>query len=172
MYYPNLLMNNPQILAPIEFKLSWWKDSEIREMMTNTYLTEECAYPDDRLMVAKIQNKANQLSEYYNKLYHLKDLAEEVTNPLYNYDRFEDTTDDGKSNSDSMNSEFPMDSDREKNVNHIVQGNTAGNVRHSHIYGNIGVQTLGDIEKSTREMYERLYELKNNISTSSQICSC
>ena len=161
MKYPNLVMDNQQIFLNLQCNLKWFKDSDIKKMLVNRYLTEECAYPDDRLMAVKLQNKADQLSEYYNKLYDLIGLSEEVNNPLYNYDRYEEWKENSNGNSDNMYSEFPMDTNKEKNVNHN-KGNTQGDLDHKgHIYGNIGVQTLGDIEKSTQEMYERLYQLKS-----------
>lgn len=161
MFYPNLVMNNQQIFLPIDFKLDWFSNAEIKEMMKARYLTEEMAFPSREIMVIKLQNKANELSELYNKLFYLKGLSESVTeNPLWNYDRFEDWKENSNGNSDALYSEFPMDTNGEKNVNH-TKGNTKGDLDHKgHIYGNIGVQTLGDIEQATEEMYKRVYQLK------------
>lgn len=153
-------MNHQAIMLPIEFGLDWWKDSDIRKEMLHYYFTQEMTWPDEELMVIKLQNKANLIAEKYNKLFSLIGLSEEFSNPLENYDRFEDWTDDGKSSSDQMYSEFPMDKGIKKNVNQTETGINSGNVHHGHIHGNIGVMTLGESEKQTEQMYERLYMLK------------
>lgn len=153
-------MDNQQIFLPIKFNLTWWKDSDIRKMLIDTYFTEECIYPDDELMVKKLQNKADQLYDYYNKLHELVGLAETFDNPLYNYDKFSEGNGTTNGSGDVINAEFPMDSNQEKNVKHDKGTNDSKYQNFLHEYGNIGVQTLGDIYKSTADMYEREYTLK------------
>ncbi len=173
MYYPNLVKDHPELFLNIEFHLDWIDDSKMRDLMKRHFAFEEMAYPDVDTQAYAVQARADLLAEHYNKLFSLIGLSEQTTeNPLWNYDRFEDIEEATKNkaqssvNSDTLGSQFPMDKGIKKPVSES-EGKSNANTsadgaldHHGHVYGNIGVQTLGAIEESTEEMYARLYRLK------------
>ena len=144
-------------------------DTEVRELMLNYYLTQDMAYPDEELMVIKLQNKADLISEYWNKIYKLTTIEYQ---PIENYDRYEDIEDNGttsgtsNSNSESNAYEFPMEAPLKKQVA-SSDGNgtanssaTAKNVRKAHIHGNIGVTTSQQMLESEINLQKQLSMLK------------
>lgn len=169
--YPssNMVINHQSIFLPISFKLDWVSDTELRELMLNYYLTQDMAYPDERLMVIKLQNKANLIAEYWNKLYTLKTIEYQ---PIENYDRYEDITETGNSNSSanssgtSLYSEFPMESPLKKSVNNTDSNSSANSEantdtqRKAHIHGNIGVTTSQQMLESEINLQKQLSMLK------------
>ena len=171
MTYPssNMVINHQSIFLPIKFNLNWMSDTEVRELLLNYYLTQDMAYPDESLMVIKLQNKANLISEYWNKLYSLKSIEYA---PIENYDRYEDITETGlskgKSNSSgtSLYSEFPMESPLKKSVNNTDNNSSANSEantdtqRKAHIHGNIGVTTSQQMLESEIELQKQLSMLK------------
>ena len=171
MNYPtsNMVMNHQDIFLPIKFHLDWMSDTEIRELMLNYYLTQDMAYPDEALMVIKLQNKANLIAEYWNKLYTLKTIEYK---PLENYDRYEDIEDNGttsgtsNSNSESNAYEFPMESPLKKQTaasdgkGSANSSATAQNTRKAHIHGNIGVTTSQQMLESEINLQKQLSMLK------------
>lgn len=169
--YPssNMVMNHQSIFLPIQFHLDWISDTEVRELLLNYYLTQDMAYPDESLMVIKLQNKANLISEYWNKVYKLTTIEYQ---PIENYDRYEDIEDNGStsgtsnSNSNSNSYEYPMESPLKKQVA-SSDGNgtanssaTAKNVRKAHIHGNIGVTTSQQMLESEINLQKQLSMLK------------
>lgn len=171
MTYPssNMVINHQSIFLPIKFNLNWVEDTQMRELMLNYYLTQDMAYPDESLMVLKLQNKANLISEYWNKLYNLKSINYE---PIENYDRYEDIQETGISKGKSSNSgtslysEFPMESPLKKSVNNTdsnssadSEANTNG-TRKAHIHGNIGVTTSQQMLESEINLQKQLSMLK------------
>lgn len=171
MGYPssNMVMNHQSIFQPIKFGLDWVDDTELRELMLNYYLTQDMAYPDESLMVLKLQNKANLISEYWNKLYTLRSIEYQ---PIENYDRYEDITETGKSNGKSnssgtsLYSEFPMESPLKKSVNNTDSNSSANSEantdtqRKAHIHGNIGVTTSQQMLESEINLQKQLSMLK------------
>lgn len=171
MGYPtsNMVINHQSIFLPIEFKLDWVKDTELRDLMLNYYLTQDMAYPSEELMVLKLQNKANLISEYWNKLYTLKSIEYE---PIENYDRYEDITETGNSKGQSSSSgtslysEFPMESPLKKSVNNTDSNSSANSeantngTRKAHIHGNIGVTTSQQMLESEINLQKQLSMLK------------
>ena len=171
MTYPssNMVINHQSIFLPIKFGLDWVEDTQMRDLMLNYYLTQDMAYPDESLMVLKIQNKANLISEYWNKLYNLKSIEYQ---PIENYDRYEDITETGKSNGSSKSSgtslysEFPMESPLKKSVNNTdsnTEANSEANTngtRKAHIHGNIGVTTSQQMLESEINLQKQLSMLK------------
>lgn len=169
--YPssNMVMNHQSIFLPIKFHLDWMPDTEVRKLMLNYYLTQDMAYPDEELMVIKLQNKANLIAEYWNKIYTLKTIEYQ---PIENYDRYEDIEDNGttsgtsNSNSNSNSYEYPMEAAAKKPVA-SSDGNgtanssaTAKNVRKAHIHGNIGVTTSQQMLESEINLQKQLSMLK------------
>lgn len=171
MTYPssNMVINHQSIFLPIKFNLNWVEDTQMRELMLNYYLTQDMAYPDESLMVLKLQNKANLISEYWNKLYTLKQVEYQ---PIENYDRYEDITETGKSNGSSKSSgtslysEFPMESPLKKSVNNTDSNSSANSEantdtqRKAHIHGNIGVTTSQQMLESEINLQKQLSMLK------------
>lgn len=171
MTYPssNMVINHQSIFLPIKFNLNWVEDTQMRELMLNYYLTQDMAYPDESLMVLKIQNKANLISEYWNKMYSLKSIEYQ---PIENYDRYEDITETGKSKGKSSNSgtslysEFPMESPLKKSVNNTDSNSSANSEantdtqRKAHIHGNIGVTTSQQMLESEINLQKQLSMLK------------
>lgn len=171
MTYPssNMVINHQSIFLPIKFNLNWVEDTQMRELMLNYYLTQDMAYPDESLMVLKLQNKANLISEYWNKLYTLKQVEYQ---PIENYDRYEDITETGKSNGSSKSSgtslysEFPMESPLKKSVNNTDSNSSANSEantdtqRRAHIHGNIGVTTSQQMLESEINLQKQLSMLK------------
>lgn len=171
MTYPssNMVINHQSIFLPIKFGLDWVEDTQMRELMLNYYLTQDMAYPDEALMVLKIQNKANLISEYWNKLYTLRSIEYQ---PIENYDRYEDITETGKSKGQSSNSgnslysEFPMESPLKKSVNNTDSNSSANSEantdtqRKAHIHGNIGVTTSQQMLESEINLQKQLSMLK------------
>lgn len=169
--YPssNMVINHQSIFLPIKFGLDWVEDTQMRELMLNYYITQDMAYPDESLMVLKLQNKANLISEYWNKLYNLKSIEYQ---PIENYDRYEDITETGKSNGSSKSSgtslysEFPMESPLKKSVNNTdsnTEANSEANTngtRKAHIHGNIGVTTSQQMLESEINLQKQLSMLK------------
>lgn len=165
----NMVMNHQSIFLPIKFHLDWISDTEMRELMLNYYLTQDMAYPDEALMVIKLQNKANLIAEYWNKLYKLKTIEYK---PLENYDRYEDIEDNGttsgtsNSNSESNAYEFPMESPLKKQTaasdgkGTANSSATAQNTRKAHIHGNIGVTTSQQMLESEINLQKQLSMLK------------
>lgn len=171
MTYPssNMVINHQSIFLPIKFGLDWVEDTQMRELMLNYYLTQDMAYPDESLMVLKIQNKANLISEYWNKMYSLKSIEYQ---PIENYDRYEDIQETGNSKGQSSSSgtslysEFPMESPLKKSVNNTdsnssanSEANTSG-TRKAHIHGNIGVTTSQQMLESEINLQKQLSMLK------------
>lgn len=169
--YPssNMVINHQSIFLPIKFGLNWVEDTQMRDLMLNYYLTQDMAYPSEELMVMKLQNKANLISEYWNKLYNLKSIEYQ---PIENYDRYEDITETGKSKGQSSNSgtslysEFPMESPLKKSVNN-TDSNSSANIeantdtqRKAHIHGNIGVTTSQQMLESEINLQKQLSMLK------------
>lgn len=171
MTYPssNMVINHQSIFLPIKFGLDWVEDTQMRDLMLNYYLTQDMAYPSEELMVLKIQNKANLISEYWNKLYNLKSIEYQ---PIENYDRYEDITETGKSNGKSnssgtsLYSEFPMESPLKKSVNNTDSNSSANSeantdsTRKAHIHGNIGVTTSQQMLESEINLQKQLSMLK------------
>ena len=171
MTYPssNMVINHKSIFLPIKFKLDWVSDIELRELLLNYYLTQDMAYPSEELMVLKLQNKANLIAEYWNKLYTLKSIEYQ---PIENYDRYEDITETGKSNGKSnssgtsLYSEFPMESPLKKSVNNTDSNSSANSeantdtTRKAHIHGNIGVTTSQQMLESEINLQKQLSMLK------------
>lgn len=169
--YPasNMVMNHQSIFTPIKFNLKWVSDTEMRELMLNYYLTQDMAYPDEALMVIKLQNKANLIAEYWNKLYTLKTIEYQ---PIENYDRYEDIVDNGttsgtsNSNSESNAYEFPMEDPLKKQTaasdgkGTANSSATAQNTRKAHIHGNIGVTTSQQMLESEINLQKQLSMLK------------
>lgn len=169
--YPssNMVINHQSIFLPIKFGLNWVEDTQMRDLMLNYYLTQDMAYPDESLMVVKLQNKANLISEYWNKLYNLKSIEYQ---PIENYDRYEDIQETGNSKGQSnssgtsLYSEFPMESPLKKSVNNTdsntkanSEANTNG-TRKAHIHGNIGVTTSQQMLESEINLQKQLSMLK------------
>lgn len=171
MTYPssNMVINHQSIFLPIKFGLNWVEDTQMRELMLNYYLTQDMAYPDESLMVLKLQNKANLISEYWNKLYTLRSIEYQ---PIENYDRYEDITETGKSkgqsssNGNSLYSEFPMESPLKKSVNNTDSNSSANSEantdtqRKAHIHGNIGVTTSQQMLESEINLQKQLSMFK------------
>lgn len=171
MTYPssNMVINHQSIFLPIKFNLDWVEDTQMRDLMLNYYLTQDMAYPDESLMVLKLQNKANLIAEYWNKLYNLKRIEYQ---PIENYDRYEDITETGKSNGKSnssgtsLYSEFPMESPLKKSVNNTDSNSSANSeantdtTRKAHIHGNIGVTTSQQMLESEINLQKQLSMLK------------
>ena len=169
--YPssNMVINHQSIFLPIKFNLDWVEDTQMRDLMLNYYLTQDMAYPDESLMVLKLQNKANLISEYWNKLYNLKSIEYQ---PIENYDRYEDIQELGKSKGQSSNSgtslysEFPMESPLKKSVNNTDSNSSANSEantdtqRKAHIHGNIGVTTSQQMLESEINLQKQLSMLK------------
>lgn len=169
--YPtsNMVINHQSIFLPIKFGLDWVEDTQMRELMLNYYITQDMAYPDESLMVLKLQNKANLISEYWNKLYSLKSIKYQ---PIENYDRYEDITETGKSNGSSKSSgtslysEFPMESPLKKSVNNTDSNSSANSeantdtTHKAHIHGNIGVTTSQQMLESEINLQKQLSMLK------------
>lgn len=169
--YPssNMVMNHQSIFLPIKFKLDWISDTEVRELLLNYYLTQDMAYPDESLMVIKLQNKADLISEYWNKVYKLTTIEYQ---PIENYDRYEDIEDNGStsgtsnSNSNSNSYEYPMESPLKKPVASSDGNGTANssatsqNTRKAHIHGNIGVTTSQQMLESEINLQKQLSMLK------------
>lgn len=169
--YPssNMVLNHQSIFLPIKFHLDWIPDIEMRELMLNYYLTQDMAYPDESLMVIKLQNKADLIAEYWNKIYKLRQIEYE---PIENYDRYEDITETGKSNGKSnssgtsLYSEFPMESPLKKSVNNTDNNSSANSEantdtqRRAHIHGNIGVTTSQQMLESEINLQKQLSMLK------------
>lgn len=165
----NMVMNHQSIFLPIKFHLDWISDTEMRELMLNYYLTQDMAYPDEALMVIKLQNKANLIAEYWNKLYKLKTIEYK---PLENYDRYEDIEDNGttsgtsNSNSESNAYEFPMEAPLKKQTaasdgkGTANSSATAQSTRKAHIHGNIGVTTSQQMLESEINLQKQLSMLK------------
>lgn len=171
MGYPssNMVINHQSIFLPIKFGLDWVEDTQMRELMLNYYITQDMAYPDESLMVLKLQNKANLISEYWNKMYSLKSIEYQ---PIENYDRYEDITETGKSKGQSSNSgtslysEFPMESPLKKSVNNTDSNSSANSeantdtTHKAHIHGNIGVTTSQQMLESEINLQKQLSMLK------------
>lgn len=169
--YPssNMVINHQSVFLPIKFGLNWVEDTQMRDLMLNYYLTQDMAYPDESLMVLKIQNKANLISEYWNKIYKLKTIEYQ---PLENYDRYEDIKETGLSKGQSSNSgtslysEFPMESPLKKSVNNTDSNSSANSeantdtTRKAHIHGNIGVTTSQQMLESEINLQKQLSMLK------------
>lgn len=169
--YPtsNMVINHQSIFLPIKFGLDWVEDTQMRELMLNYYITQDMAYPDESLMVLKLQNKANLISEYWNKMYSLKSIEYQ---PIENYDRYEDITETGKSNGSSKSSgtslysEFPMESPLKKSVNNTDSNSSANSeantdtTHKAHIHGNIGVTTSQQMLESEINLQKQLSMLK------------
>lgn len=169
--YPtsNMVLNHQSIFLPIKFKLNWISDTEVRELLLNYYLTQDMAYPDEALMVIKLQNKANLISEYWNKLYELKQIEYK---PIENYDRYEDIVENGKSSGNSSGSsvtnsyEYPMESPLKKQVASSDSSNNANssgnseNITKAHMHGNIGVTTSQQMLESEINLQKQLSMLK------------
>lgn len=169
--YPtsNMVINHQSIFLPIKFGLDWVEDTQMRELMLNYYITQDMAYPDESLMVLKLQNKANLISEYWNKMYSLKSIEYQ---PIENYDRYEDITETGKSNGSSKSSgtslysEFPMESPLKKSVNNTDNNSSANSeantdtTHKAHIHGNIGVTTSQQMLESEINLQKQLSMLK------------
>lgn len=70
-------------------------------------------------------------------------------NPLDNYDRTEETTDNGSSTSGATSKTAPDDSETFYNVGSADSSGTTSNTRLSHIHGNIGVVDTVTLIKNT-----------------------
>ena len=157
--YPssNMVLNHQAIFLPIKFNLTWATDSEIRELMLNYYYTQDMVYPNENLMVLKLQNKADLISDYWNKIAELKKIEYD---PIENYNRYEESTDNNINNSTTKNDtnsnafEYPMQQVDKKPVstadgtNNTKYDSTNDNKHSAHIHGNIGVTTTQQMMQS------------------------
>lgn len=169
--YPKLVKDYPAMFLPLNFHLTFCEDSEMQNLMKRHFYFEQPVYPDVDSQLIALQARADELFEYYNKLAYMRGLSEEL-NPLYNYDRTTEITEktDGKTENAADNEnkyyEYPMNTGTKKQVN-MNNGKSTGTaksdntrVMKDHTYGNIGVQTLGDIVESTADKVYTLYLLK------------
>lgn len=167
----NMLMNHQSILLPIKFNLTWFGDKEIKQLMLDYYLTQDMAFPDEALMTKKIQNKADLIGDFWNKIYELTKIQYD---PIENYDRYEDIEDIGSSSakssttSDTNAFEYPMQAAEKKqiaNSNGTGTGSsnaTNTNRRKAHLHGNIGVTTSQQMLESEIELQKELSLLKQH----------
>lgn len=181
---PNLVLNKPEIFLDIEFGLTWISDSDASKELRNHFLTEECVYPDIRLMRHFIQEYADHSRDYLNRLYQLQ-LANLTYNPVENYDRKEDwddtektaTSNDETGKSKSTGSgdafEFPMDDNTKKQTSHTdttadgdYSNTSKGNVdrKNNHtgrVHGNIGVTTGAQMIQGEIDISKIVHRLKD-----------
>ena len=169
--YPtsNMVINHQSIFLPLTFGLNWVSDSEMRALMKNFYLTQDMAFPNEEMMVAQMQNKADLIADFWNKIGELAKIKYE---PIENYDRYEDSLDnDSTSGSSSSSSEsnafeYPMEAPLKKQVassdgNGSASSSAKSDRKHTaHIHGNIGVTTSQQMLESEIELRRQLSRLK------------
>lgn len=168
---PNLVMNKTEIFLNIKFGLTWMTDAEARKELKNHFLLQECVYPDIDLMELVLQEYADHARDYLNRLYELQ-MHNKEYNPVENYDRYEDWTENSNANSHSKsdsvgdNYEFPMNTTTKKQVSNSIgsgtsDSNASGNAVHNgHIHGNIGVTTGAQMIQGEVDIAEIIYKLK------------
>lgn len=169
--YPPRVMEQEQIFLNLKFNLTFATDTEMRDLMRRHFYFQQLVYADPDAEILALQSRADEISDYYNKLAYMRGLSEEI-NPLYNYDRTTEITETNtgenvtSGENDTLYSEFPMNTPSKKNVNDTVnksattgKSDTARNYK-EHTFGNIGVQTLGDIVESSENKVYTLYLLK------------
>lgn len=169
--YPtsNMVINHQSIFLPLTFGLNWVSDSEMRALMKTFYLTQDMAFPNEEMMVAQMQNKADLIADFWNKMGELTKIKYEQ---IENYDRYEDSLDnDSTSGSSSSSSEsnafeYPMEAPLKKQVassdgNGSASSSAKSDRKHvAHIHGNIGVTTSQQMLESEIELRQQLSRLK------------
>ena len=166
---PNLVMNKTEIFLNLHFGLDFMTDSEAADELKKHFFTQECVHPNTELMHFYLQNIADESKDFLNKVYALS-LVE--YNPIDNYDRYEEWTDESegnsKVNSNSQNKvyEYPMNTTDEKAVNRgdssgESSSDMTGTSRHTgHLRGNIGVTTAAQMLQGEIDLAEKLKKLK------------
>ena len=171
IYYdnPNLVKNKTEIFLNLHFGLDFITDSEAAEELKIHFLTEECVFPNTELMHIKLQNIADESRDFLNRVY---ELSLKEYNPIDNYDRLEEWTDEteGQSTVESAGEnkimEYPMNTTAEKAVN---RGTNSGNSKNDmtgksthtgRMHGNIGVMTVASMLEGEITLAEKLRKLK------------
>ena len=160
--YPtsNMVINHQSIFLPLTFGLNWVSDSEMRSLMKTFYLTQDMAFPNEEMMVAQMQNKADLIADFWNKMGELTKIKYE---PIENYDS---TAGSSSSSSESNAFEYPMEAPLKKQVASSDGSGSASSSAKSdrkhtaHIHGNIGVTTSQQMLESEIELQRQLSRLK------------
>lgn len=105
------LHNQQQILLNFHPQTDFATEQEIRDAILRRYYFEELAYKSTWAMTQALQNIADHVQEYYNKLYKTTLLEYDPIEDVDIKEKFhEDATGTGSANSSvqTQNNEFPM----------------------------------------------------------------
>ena len=164
----------PQLIQNLRHNLGFVSDQEVNRRILTQYNLYEYLTPCDPDNKAILQSIIDQWSDYTIKLY---ETTQYEYDPIRNYDRFEDTDDNGAhaggSNTtavDTPNGRKQITSNSGYNTDAMtptsqveLQGTatqtndstydgTAENHKKSHIYGNIGVMTTQQMIEQERDL--------------------
>lgn len=163
----NLLMNKTECLLNLTFGLSWITDTEMREHIKEHFFLQELVYPNVNMQAYLMQGKANDIADYYNKMYVT---TQYQYNPLYNVDGTETWTETvkGKSKtnteSETNNLEFPMNSTDGKQTDKGTGSGVSDSENESTVThhlakaGNIGVTMTQQLIEAERRVILNMIE--------------
>lgn len=157
------LWQHPQVLTNLVFGQKWATDAELRDAIYRRFKLYLLAIPNIELTAEHLQTVADFIKDKYN---HLYDTTQYKYNPIENYHSTEIITDTRRVNSDKSgkSSQFPMDSNRERDVVQNKEGSSEVEVfEHTlHRSGNIGVTTSQQMIQSERDMIISVKEMYVN----------
>ena len=164
MNYENLVMNKGDIFLPLTFGLEFMTDEEVREELKEHYLLEECVYWDSNLMTYVLQHKADEVKDYFNRLYRTT---------LYKYDPLENykiveseegsnsSTASSSTNSQTDSFEYPMDTQNQKQTGKGLSTGSGSSSGKSEDKRNL--IRSGNVNRTAQEMIKEEREILLNI---------
>lgn len=164
MNYENLVMKKSDIFLPLTFGLDFMTDEEVREELKGHYLLEECVYEDSNLMTYMLQHKADEVKDYFNRLYRTTVYQ---YNPLENYRIVENeesvnsSTASSSTNSQTDSFEYPMDTQVQKQTGKGVGTGSGSSSGKSEDKRNL--VRSGNVNKSAQEMIQAERDILLNI---------
>ena len=137
------------------------KDILINTIMDKCRLAEPM-YTDEAFLTAKINNFFAKNALVFDNLY--KACMSEY-NPIYNYDRYEDSSDNRATSKNDLLQVSPYDTGDFVNDSKTGSSENSDLIHNRHIYGNIGVTTAAQMLEQELKLWPRLniYEIIRNM---------
>ena len=137
------------------------KDILINTIMDKCRLAEPM-YTDEMFLSRKIRNFFAKNSTVFDNLYQA---CQSKYNPIYNYDRYEESSDNRATGKDDLIQVSPYDTGDFVNDSKTGSTERSDNIHNAHIYGNIGVTTAAQMLEQELKLWPRLniYEIIRNM---------
>jgi hypothetical protein len=141
-------------------------DGVDREILVNTIMDKcrlaEPMYTDEAFLIRKINNFFNKNARVFENLYKAA-MAE--YDPLYNYNRYEESSDNRATGKNDLIQVSPYDTGEFVNDSKTGTTEQSDNIHNRHIYGNIGVTTSAQMLEQELKLWPKLniYEIIRNM---------